>query len=555
MDFVNKALAQITDLFRSMTPGARITSGLLLLVVVVGLGYLFNVRSSSPDAYLMNGEPFPAAQLPAMEAAFAKKGLGNYQFEGNRIRIPRGQQSAYVAALAEYNALPENYKDIFDNAVKSLGPFTDPKQREQAIKGGKQKQLEMIIEKMSGVQKAYVMYDTEIRRGFHRDNITTASVNVTTAGLEALPESHVQAIRTLVSKAVAGLTPENVAVTDLRTGRTFAGSGDSMTSALDDPYGSRKKMYEQQWKEKILVALSYVQGVTVAPNVELDRDRSRHTETTQYDPKSPPIQTTERSKTQNTESSPPGGRPGFPAQQPNMSLSLGGGKNSKDEREETENTAVYQLAGTRERIEGVGLTPKRVTVAIGIPTSRFVKIWRERNPANAAKTPDAAGLDPIRSEEITKIRDHVAKLLPPVEGVSDPTQLVQVTSFDDLPAPEVAPPTMGNQALGWLAENWTTVGMILLGMIALMMVRSLLRSLPAVAATGAPAAVAATPHAENEEEDDELGDKAAAAAHRLKRFSGSGPSLRDELAELVSEDPDAAANVLRTWIGSVTSKT
>ena len=32
-------------------------------------------------------------------------------------------------------------------------------------------------------------------------------------------------------------------------------------------------------------------------------------------------------------------------------------------------------------------------------------------------------------------------------------------------------------------------------------------------------------------------------------FSGSGPSLRDELSELVKEDPDAAANILRAWIG------
>ena len=36
------------------------------------------------------------------------------------------------------------------------------------------------------------------------------------------------------------------------------------------------------------------------------------------------------------------------------------------------------------------------------------------------------------------------------------------------------------------------------------------------------------------------------AARRLRRFTGSGPSLRDELSELVTEDPDAAANILRT---------
>jgi flagellar biosynthesis/type III secretory pathway M-ring protein FliF/YscJ len=35
----------------------------------------------------------------------------------------------------------------------------------------------------------------------------------------------------------------------------------------------------------------------------------------------------------------------------------------------------------------------------------------------------------------------------------------------------------------------------------------------------------------------------------LRRSADGGPSLRDELSDLVKEDPDAAANILRTWIG------
>ena len=44
MDFLNKAFAQLSDLFRSMTPAARITAGLLLAVVVVSLVYLFRYQ-------------------------------------------------------------------------------------------------------------------------------------------------------------------------------------------------------------------------------------------------------------------------------------------------------------------------------------------------------------------------------------------------------------------------------------------------------------------------------------------------------------------------------
>jgi flagellar M-ring protein FliF len=105
MDFLNQTVAQVNDLFRSMTPGARVTAGLLLLLVVISLGYLFTQQISGPDDYLMNGEPFSASELPAMEAAFSKAGLTNYKIDGARVRVPNGKQADYMGALADAKAL------------------------------------------------------------------------------------------------------------------------------------------------------------------------------------------------------------------------------------------------------------------------------------------------------------------------------------------------------------------------------------------------------------------------------------------------------------------
>ena len=83
MDFLNKAFAQVADLFRSMTPGARLTAGLLLIVVVVSLGYLFTHDMSGPSADLMHGVPIPPGQMSAMEAAFGKAKLTGYKIDGD----------------------------------------------------------------------------------------------------------------------------------------------------------------------------------------------------------------------------------------------------------------------------------------------------------------------------------------------------------------------------------------------------------------------------------------------------------------------------------------
>ena len=55
MDFLNQAFAQFKDLFDGMTPGSRITAGLLLTVVLVSLGYLFTHAVPGSSVYLLDG--------------------------------------------------------------------------------------------------------------------------------------------------------------------------------------------------------------------------------------------------------------------------------------------------------------------------------------------------------------------------------------------------------------------------------------------------------------------------------------------------------------------
>ena len=116
MDFLNKAFAQFNDLFRSMTPGGRITAGLLLVVAVVSVGYLFQHQVSGGDDYLFGGESIPTPTLQKMEEAFGKAGLNGFTIEGGRVKVPHAQRAAYLAALADAKALPPNFGDKLEEA-------------------------------------------------------------------------------------------------------------------------------------------------------------------------------------------------------------------------------------------------------------------------------------------------------------------------------------------------------------------------------------------------------------------------------------------------------
>jgi flagellar M-ring protein FliF len=98
--------------------------------------------------------------------------------------------------------------------------------------------------------------------------------------------------------------------------------------------------------------------------------------------------------------------------------------------------------------------------------------------------------------------------------------------------------------------------MVGLALMALMMLRSFVAAVPA--APEMPSGLSTTV------DDDDAADAAATSAggegndgakpkqRTLQRRVGGGANLREELVDMVREDPDAAANILRGWIGNAT---
>lgn len=561
MDFINKAIAQITDLFRSMTPGARITAGLLLAVLVVSLGYLFNHQSSSPDDYLMGGEPIPTAQLPAIASAFGKAKLSDYEIDANhRIRVPRAMKSQYMAALADANALPRGFGDHMIQVFKDSSPFGSRSQQKELIKIAQERELAQIISSMRGIESASVLYDIENEPGLSVQRaVKTASVSVKAQGSEPLEEERVRMIRQLVAGAI-GCRPTDISVADLNSDRTYPGGSSSATvGGLDNPYAAAKRTYEKIWEDTIRGALSYIPSATIKVNVELNPETDVHLVERKVDPKTVTIDDEQSTRTFNTLGGGPGGKPGLERQgaisSSNSPASLASSGGTKTEEETQKSRTRSDATRTESVTEKAGLTPSRVTVSVGIPRSYYEKVWRERNPAPAGADPkpiDPKAVDELEKAEQPKIELFVANLLPPVrdEKVQQTTKQVTVMTFQQLPSTPVLQPGVADKALFWLSQSWSTLGTIGLGMVSLLMLRSVVKAVPSAETPRADAASLPTP-AEGEDEPAMPAEQQEAAA-RLKRRAKSGPSLRDELVDIVREDPDAAANILRNWIGSAT---
>ena len=133
MDFVSQAYSQLVELIRSMSAGTRVATGLLLALVVVSLVYLFQYQVNGGDELLLAGRTFSQKELTAIEAAFAKAGLGKVKLEivkaeygaGSTQRDVTGVLQKYAGDLQLISLPAATYNEAFGGdpaagAVKQL---------------------------------------------------------------------------------------------------------------------------------------------------------------------------------------------------------------------------------------------------------------------------------------------------------------------------------------------------------------------------------------------------------------------------------------------------
>ncbi|HEY4235033.1 MAG TPA: hypothetical protein VGM76_16490 [Lacipirellulaceae bacterium] len=547
MDFVNQTIAQLADLFRSMTPGARITAGLLLAVVVVSVGYLFQQHSAGPDEYLFGGEALPDGQLNQIEAAIAKAGLSAHRREGNRIMVPTGQKAAYLAAVVDGGALPPNFHTYLEKALDQGGPWESREETRERLKIAKQQMLSEIIRAMDWVEDAIVLYDEQPARGLSSAKQVTGSVNVKPILGETLNPHRATMLKQLVAHAVVGMNADDVAVTSLAEG---ADGGDAAVYAdsFKDEYYQTRVAYEQYKKQSIMSALRDIPGVRVEVNADLDNTVQETVENVKPDPKAVARHESSSTKLSKQVTTDGGGQVGTTAQGPSrqgQSDQLARQNENSDSTDTTDSENV--VGGEQRKTQIKGFTPKEVWATVTIPHTYVETVWKQRNP-EAKAAPKEEDLKLVQDDLKTKIENIVVPLLPRQNKGENQYKQVQMVIVDSVRAPDIVPPSMSSKGVAWLGRSWATLMMVGVAVFSLLVLRSIVKSLPPGTSAG-PAAAAATLTVQPE---DGASDAPAqdAPTERTRLRIKKGVSLKDDLVEMVQEDPDAAAAILRNWIGN-----
>lgn len=555
MDFLNQAAGQLRELMLSMTPAARVTALLLLGVIGVSLGYLVQHQSAGPDSYLFNGEYLPGSVIDRAYAAIAKAGLEGAEREGNRIKVPSGRKAEFLAAVADGGALPPNFHKIVEDAL-NLSPFVSSDVRKAKYKAGREQQFSMLVSEMDGIEQANVMFDIKEGRGFGKKDSATATVSVRPEAGESLDVRQIKMIQKAIAGGVAELKPQDVVVTNSGDGSIYDSSSEISPESFEPGYFSTRLAFEQSMQQKIENLLREVPGVRVQVVAELDPTLEKTTQSTVPEPEAVPLRTTTNNETDKVSEIDNGGRPGLVAQGPGRNANENQLVTIKNERTVENNQADNFVGLTQVDERAAPLVPQDIRVTVAVPSSYPISVWRERermkgNDPNQP-LPDEfdttlANLKKVITDDFT---NAIIQLLPG-ELAENKLDDVEIVFLESLTPDPIEGPSTAQQALAWASQNFNTMTMAVVAMVSLMMLRSMVKSIPApepAVAIAAPTLAVDTTEDANKAAGDEAGDSEQGQRPRLRLKKGD--SLKDDLVEIVREDPDAAAAILRSWIGN-----
>ena len=172
-------------------------------------------RAASAPSMALLYAGLEGAQAGQVITALDQRGL-RYEVRGDAIFVELAQRDETRMALAA-QGLPANSASGYELLDGLTGFGTTSQMFDAAYWRATEGELARTIVASPHVRAARVHIAHGAGQGFRRDRSLSASVTLTPAGA-AVPPAHAEALRFLIASAVAGLSPENVAVIDANSG-------------------------------------------------------------------------------------------------------------------------------------------------------------------------------------------------------------------------------------------------------------------------------------------------------------------------------------------------
>jgi flagellar M-ring protein FliF len=534
MEFAKRYWTQISAQMQGVSLGTKalIASLVVILLLVVSLMMLWAGDEQMQELGLSGSNP--------AEALARLKGAGiDAKVEGGMILVPTDTLTRAFLILSNGDLLGESPASALDRMFESSSPWETDGSRKQRSNNARNRFLSGVIANISGVKSADVMVDPG-QDGIGKRHVpASAMVNIKTA-TGSVDADMADAVAALVSGAVARLDIANVTIVDAGTGRRVAVSDPS--NMLPSDALEIKRDIEKRKRQDIEDILDYIPGVRVGVNVLMDTVASQHELVTNYDSKDPiRREMTEETSSRNISN---GGEPG-PRSNTGLSINGSGGAGNEQTSNITE-TEFYESKPVvlQQETTRTGHQVKQINVAVNVPRSFFVGLYKRQNP-DAQDEPDDAALAPLIAPQLAKIEEKVQ-----VITLADVQGTVKADMVPDAPA--LMAGGGGSTISMMLGGGWAGVaGMSLLGLVSLGLMLGMVRkatrpeSLPSIEElAGVPPSLPSDEELIGEAEESE----ATMQGVELDEDDLKARRIAEQISDLVRADPAEASRLLGKWV-------
>lgn len=163
--------------------------------------------------------------LGRMQLAFGDAALNDYEIRAGQIWVPQSQRDRFLKALNTHDALPESSREIYEPDPQS--PWSTRQQQQEINLLRKKKMIRQLVLQLDFVAEAIVDYDELVVGEWPPTTRRSAAIVVHPKSGRLLESFQVDAIRHTICGAVAGLQPGDIVITDIAAGHAYVGSNAS----------------------------------------------------------------------------------------------------------------------------------------------------------------------------------------------------------------------------------------------------------------------------------------------------------------------------------------
>ena len=564
MDQLRQVLANIQRTLSGLTATQKLLIGSLVVVMVMAL-FMVALFTGRPQMVELLPNASPGDQQRAA-TLLDSRGFPYRVGPGGMVLVPMDQRVVALGQLGEEGYLPADTSILFNNLTDRTPWTMSREQARQQEVYALQNELNLVIGQFRGVRRASVIIDAPPASGLGMGvRLPTASVTVFTSTGRPIDQNTVDAVAHLVASARAGLDVDNVRVIDGSNNRQHRARSDDV--AMASSYLEHASKVEDRTRERLLGMLTYIHGVVVAVNAQVDIRRTDSVTTRVLEPGRGTVTAPSREMTSERVmgGADVGAEPGV---RPNVGMDItragGGGTRSTETRTDAE--LITEFGKETMRISDPRGMPIKINATNNIPRSYYVARWTRETGAAAPDPTEDEILELVRSE-VDRIRADVQPQVDASAGengeagevvvsmIPDPNWLFGGASGAQL-AGVAGLPGLGSdgggvlrEALGSGAIKTVALGGLALAAIGMMllMVRKASRSGAVPTAeeiVGIPPALSRASDlvGEADEEDNAL------AGIELTDESMKSRRLMEQVRELVAEKPEDAAVLINRWI-------